>query len=107
MQTAGDGSQCALQRGSRVIRHLAGDVHFVVMRCESTRVMQTQTTNSDSGMDLSGHQSAVLEMKEALSLRVPSVYRRALRLLGNSADAEDASAGSNHSSRRRRRAGRR
>ena len=52
--------------------------------------MQTQTTNSDPRMDVSGHQSAVLEMKEILSLRLPSFYRCALRLLGNAADAEDA-----------------
>jgi RNA polymerase sigma-70 factor (ECF subfamily) len=52
--------------------------------------MQTQTTKSDPCMDVSGHQSAVLEMKEVLSLRLPSFYRCALRLLGNAADAEDA-----------------
>jgi RNA polymerase sigma-70 factor, ECF subfamily len=52
--------------------------------------MQTQTINSDARMDVSGHQSVVLEMKEVLSLRLPSFYRCALRLLGNAADAEDA-----------------
>jgi RNA polymerase sigma-70 factor, ECF subfamily len=52
--------------------------------------MQTQTTNSDPCMDVSGHQGAVLEMKEVLSLRLPSFYRCALRVLGNAADAEDA-----------------
>ena len=52
--------------------------------------MQTQTTKRDSGMDVSAHQCAVLEMKEVLSLRLPSFYRCALRLLGNTADAEDA-----------------
>ena len=41
-------------------------------------------------MDVSGHESAVLEMKEVLSLRLPSFYRCALRILGNAADAEDA-----------------
>jgi RNA polymerase sigma-70 factor, ECF subfamily len=41
-------------------------------------------------MHVSGRQSAVLEMKEVLSLRLPSFYRYALRLLGNAADAEDA-----------------
>jgi len=41
-------------------------------------------------MDVSSHQSAVLEMKEVLSLRLPSFYRCSLRLLGNAADAEDA-----------------
>jgi RNA polymerase sigma-70 factor, ECF subfamily len=52
--------------------------------------MQTQTTSSDRCMDVSSHQSAVLEMKEVLSLRWPFFYRSALRLLGNAADAEDA-----------------
>jgi RNA polymerase sigma-70 factor (ECF subfamily) len=52
--------------------------------------MQAQTTKRDPCMDVSGYQSAVLEMKEVLSLRLPSFYRCALRLLGNTADAEDA-----------------
>jgi hypothetical protein len=52
--------------------------------------MQIQTTNSDPCMDVSGDRGAVLEMKEVLSLRLPSFYRCALRLLGNTADAEDA-----------------
>jgi RNA polymerase sigma-70 factor, ECF subfamily len=41
-------------------------------------------------MDVPTHQCAVLEMKEVLSLRWPSFYRCAYRLLGNAADAEDA-----------------
>jgi RNA polymerase sigma-70 factor, ECF subfamily len=52
--------------------------------------MQSRTTNSDPGMDVSSHHSAVLEMKEDLSLRLPFFYRSAWRLLGNKADAEDA-----------------
>jgi RNA polymerase sigma-70 factor (ECF subfamily) len=52
--------------------------------------MQIQTTNSHLCMDVSGDRGAVLEMKEVLSLRLPSFYRCALRLLGNTADAEDA-----------------
>ena len=52
--------------------------------------MQTQTTNSDPCIDVSGHQRAVLEMKEVLALRLPSFHRCALRLLGKAADAEDA-----------------
>src|SRR5580698_9448478 len=72
------------------MKRLAGNVHFAVMRCESTCEMQNQTTNGDPSMHESGHQSAVLEMKEVLSLRLPSLYRCALRLLGNAADAEDA-----------------
>jgi RNA polymerase sigma-70 factor, ECF subfamily len=52
--------------------------------------MQTQTTNSDLPRDVSVHQGAILEMKDVLSLRLPSFYRCAFRLLGNAADAEDA-----------------
>jgi len=52
--------------------------------------MQTQTTNHNSCTDVSGHQGAVLEMQEVLSLRLPFFFRCALRLLGNAADAEDA-----------------
>jgi RNA polymerase sigma-70 factor (ECF subfamily) len=56
--------------------------------------MQTQTSNSDLRGDVSGHQGAVLdavlEMKDVLSLRLPSFYRCAFRLLGNAADAEAA-----------------
>jgi RNA polymerase sigma-70 factor, ECF subfamily len=72
------------------IRDLASHVHFAVMRCESTCEMQTLTTNGDPCMDLSGDQSAVLALKEVLSLRMPAFYRCAWRLLGNAADAEDA-----------------
>src|SRR5580700_10937698 len=61
----------------------------IVQRCESTCELQTQTTHGDPCMDVS-HQSAVLEMKEVLSRRLPSFYWCALRLLGNAADAEDA-----------------
>src|ERR1700729_3815539 len=60
------------------------------MRCESTSEMQTQITNRDLRRDVSGHQGAILEMKDVLSLRLPSFYRCAFRLLGNTADAEDA-----------------
>ena len=88
---------CAIQplmRASRRNRFLAGDVHFAAMRCESTGEMQTQTTNSDPRRNVCGHQGAVLdavlEMKDVLSLRLPSFYRCAFRLLGNAADAEDA-----------------
>jgi RNA polymerase sigma-70 factor (ECF subfamily) len=60
------------------------------MRRESTREMQTQTSNGHPCMEVSGRQGAVLEMKEVLSLRLPSFYRCALRVLGNPDDAEDA-----------------
>jgi DNA-directed RNA polymerase specialized sigma24 family protein len=60
------------------------------MRANGPVKMQTQTTNRDPYMKVSGHHSAVLEMKEVLSLRLPSFYRCALRVLGNAADAEDA-----------------
>jgi RNA polymerase sigma-70 factor (ECF subfamily) len=72
----------------RAIRDLAGDVHS--LSYEWTCKMQTRSTKRDSLRDASGHQRAVLEMKAVLSLRLPSFYRCALRLLGNAADAEDA-----------------
>jgi RNA polymerase sigma-70 factor (ECF subfamily) len=62
---------------------LAGDVHFA-------REMETQTTIGDPCVEMSSRQSAVIEMKEVLSTRLPYFYRCALRLLGNAADAEDA-----------------
>jgi RNA polymerase sigma factor (sigma-70 family) len=52
--------------------------------------MRTQATNIDPCLDVSDCQDAVLEMQEVLSLRLPSFYRCAFRLLGNAADAEDA-----------------
>jgi RNA polymerase sigma factor (sigma-70 family) len=54
--------------------------------------MQTAnpTIKSDLRMHVPGRQSAACEMQEILSLRLPSFYRCALRLLRNSADAEDA-----------------
>jgi RNA polymerase sigma factor (sigma-70 family) len=79
-----------MKRVLDAIRDLAGDVHFAVVRCESTREMKTQTTKRHPTMEASGRQGAVLEMKEVLSLRLPSFYRCALRVLGNAADAEDA-----------------
>jgi RNA polymerase sigma-70 factor (ECF subfamily) len=57
---------------------------------EWTGEMQTQTIKCDPCMNVSAHQSAVLELKQVLSLRLPSFYRCALRVLGNAADAEDA-----------------
>lgn len=60
------------------------------MRCESTCEMRISAINNDRAVDVSRHESAVVEMKEALSFRLPSFYRCALRLLGNAADAEDA-----------------
>jgi RNA polymerase sigma-70 factor, ECF subfamily len=52
--------------------------------------MRRLTRNGGPHMDLSGDQSAVLALNEVLSLRLPSFYRCAWRLLGNAADAEDA-----------------
>jgi RNA polymerase sigma factor (sigma-70 family) len=40
--------------------------------------------------DVADDHSAVRELQKVLSLSLPSFYRRALRLLGNRADAEDA-----------------
>src|SRR5882724_4842355 len=41
-------------------------------------------------LDVADDQSAARELQRVLSLSSPSFYRRALRLLGNRADAEDA-----------------
>ena len=41
-------------------------------------------------LDWADRGTAVLELQAVLSLRLPSFYRCALRLLGNAADAEDA-----------------
>jgi RNA polymerase sigma-70 factor (ECF subfamily) len=60
------------------------------MRCQSTCEIETQSAHRDPFIDLSGRQRAVLEMQEILSPRLPSFHRCAFRLLGNSADAEDA-----------------
>src|ERR1700747_2942408 len=40
--------------------------------------------------DVTNDQSAARELQRVLSLSLPSFYRRAFRLLGNRADAEDA-----------------
>jgi RNA polymerase sigma-70 factor (ECF subfamily) len=52
--------------------------------------MQIESINRDPGVAVSGRRSAIAEMKEVLSLRLPYFYRCALRLLGNAADAEDS-----------------
>jgi RNA polymerase sigma-70 factor (ECF subfamily) len=52
--------------------------------------MQIESINRDPGVAVSGRRSAIAELKEVLSLRLPYFYRCALRLLGNAADAEDA-----------------
>ena len=54
--------------------------------------MSPAETDAHRGQHLDGaHRgTAVLELQAVLSLRLPSFYRCALRLLGNAADAEDA-----------------
>src|SRR5712672_3353922 len=47
-------------------------------------------TESDQGLEVFDHQSAARKLQDVLSLRSPSFYRCAFRLLGNAADAEDA-----------------
>ena len=51
---------------------------------------EMQTTKCDLYTDVSDYKNAILKMQEVLSLRLPSFYRCALRILGNAADAEDA-----------------
>jgi len=49
-----------------------------------------QTTKDDLYTDVSDYKNPILEKQEVLSVRLPSFYRCALRVLGNAADAEDA-----------------
>ena len=54
--------------------------------------MQETAVNpeNDQRLELVDYQSAARKLQDVLSLRLPSFYRCAFRLLGNSADAEDA-----------------
>jgi RNA polymerase sigma factor (sigma-70 family) len=54
--------------------------------------MQETAVNpeNDQRLELVDHQIAARKLQDLLSLRLPSFYRCAFRLLGNSADAEDA-----------------
>ena len=45
---------------------------------------------NDQCLEVLEHQSAARKLQDAMSLRLPSFYRCAFRLLGNTADAEDA-----------------
>jgi RNA polymerase sigma-70 factor (ECF subfamily) len=45
---------------------------------------------NDQCLEVFYHQSAARKLQDVLSLRLPSFYRCAFRLLGNAADAEDA-----------------
>lgn len=47
-------------------------------------------TANDECPELDDHQIAARKLQDILSLRLPSFYRCAFRVLGNSADAEDA-----------------
>jgi len=47
-------------------------------------------TENDQRSELLDHQSAARKLQDVLSLRLPSFYRCAFRVLGNAADAEDA-----------------
>jgi RNA polymerase sigma-70 factor (ECF subfamily) len=47
-------------------------------------------TENDQCLEAVGHQTAARKLQDVLSLRLPSFYRCAFRLLGNAADAEDA-----------------
>src|SRR5215831_415970 len=50
----------------------------------------TARTQNAEYPDVTDDQSASRELQRVLSLSLPSFYRRAFRLLGNKADAEDA-----------------
>jgi RNA polymerase sigma-70 factor, ECF subfamily len=47
-------------------------------------------TENDQRLGAVDHQSAARKLQDVLSVRLPSFYRCAYRLLGNAADAEDA-----------------
>ena len=45
---------------------------------------------NDQGLEVVDHRTSPRKLQDVLSLRQPSFYRCAFRLLGNAADAEDA-----------------
>jgi len=47
-------------------------------------------TGTDQCLEVLDQQGAARKLQDVLSLRLPSFYRCAFRLLGNAADAEDA-----------------
>ena len=47
-------------------------------------------TENDQCLEAVDHQTAARKLQDVLSLRLPSFYRCAFRVLGNAADAEDA-----------------
>src|SRR5712671_1122075 len=47
-------------------------------------------TENDQCLKVVDHQTAARKLQDVLSIRLPSFYRCAFRLLGNAADAEDA-----------------
>jgi RNA polymerase sigma-70 factor, ECF subfamily len=64
-----------------------------VLRChEGSKDMQAVATyiESDQRVDVAQFENSMQQMQHALSRGLPSFYRRAYRLLGNTADAEDA-----------------
>ena len=64
-----------------------------MQRChEGTKDMQVVATHieSDQRVDVAQFENSMQQMQHALSRGLPSFYRRAYRLLGNTADAEDA-----------------
>jgi len=47
-------------------------------------------TENDECPEVVDHQTAARKLQDIVSLRLPSFYRCAFRVLGNAADAEDA-----------------
>jgi hypothetical protein len=68
---------------------LASYVLFAFVRRKNMPHADAHTQNGQY-LDVADDQSAARELQKVLSLRLPSFYRYALRLLGNRADAEDA-----------------
>src|SRR6201984_2651559 len=68
---------------------LAGYVLFPFCGGKTMRDAAARTQNAEFP-DVTDDQSAARELQRVFSLSLPSFYRRAFRLLGNRADAEDA-----------------
>src|SRR6267154_6138195 len=73
----------------------SGDLTFGRLRAFSffgrrNSMVEAAVRTQNQGLEVFDHQSAPAKLQDVLSLRLPSFYRCAFRLLGNGADAEDA-----------------
>jgi RNA polymerase sigma-70 factor (ECF subfamily) len=63
---------------------------FALVEWRNTMPEAALRAEDDQCLEVFDHQSATRKLQDVLSLRLPSFYRCAFRLLGNAADAEDA-----------------